>query len=140
MLKFNSDDPIESYYVLLESFTYDQVLFIVGNDLFQSNDIAGNTANGTRLDTEGRFQKTYWTVRKMLCRAIERLKEIAPVKVLIVVGNHDKLSAWTLGDSLDCWFHDDPKVSVDNSPTYRKYFEFGKVLLSDFIWFFHKFL
>ena len=112
-----------------KGFTYDQVLFIVGNDLFHSNDIAGNTANGTRLDTEGRFQKTYWTVRKMLCRAIERLKEIAPVKVLIVVGNHDKLSAWTLGDSLDCWFHDDPKVSVDNSPTYRKYFEFGKVLL-----------
>jgi hypothetical protein len=112
-----------------KGFRYDQVLFIVGQDIFHSNDIAGNTANGTRLDTEGRFQKTYWTVRKLLCRAIERLKQIAPVKVLVVVGNHDKLSAWTLGDSIDCWFHDDPKVSVDNAPTYRKYFQFGKVLL-----------
>jgi hypothetical protein len=112
-----------------KGYVYEQVLLIVGNDIFHSNDQAGNTANGTRLDTEGRFQKTYWTVRKMLCNAIERLKQIAPVKVMVIVGNHDKLSAWTLGDSIDCWFHADPKVSVDNAPTYRKYFEFGKVLL-----------
>jgi hypothetical protein len=120
---------IEQLLELSKGFEFEQILLLVGNDIFHSNDAAGNTANGTRLDTEGRFHKTYWTVRKMLCKVIERLSEIAPVKVPILLGNHDKLSAWTLGDSLECYFEGDPNVVIENAPTYRKYHEFGKVLL-----------
>jgi hypothetical protein len=112
-----------------KGYDYEQVLLVVGNDIFHSNDAEGNTSNGTRLDTEGRFHKTYWTVRKMMCKVIERLTELAPVKVTIALGNHDKLSVWTLGDSLECYFHENPNVTIDNAPVYRKYHEWGKVLL-----------
>lgn len=114
--------------VLLErsaGYEFEQVVFVLGNDLLHANNTDGQTFSGTQLDTEGRFQKTYWTARKVMCAAIERLRQIAPVKVVAVYGNHDKTSLWTLTDSLECFFHDDPRVDVDNQPLYRKYFQWG---------------
>ena len=52
MLKFNSDDPIESYYVLLESFTYDQV-----QEVTQKNYIQGNR-NTHIMDIGGMYWKS----------------------------------------------------------------------------------
>jgi DNA repair exonuclease SbcCD nuclease subunit len=108
-------------------FEYEQVVFIVGNDLLHSNDLESRTANDTVVDSDGRFQKAFWTARKAMCAAIEMLKEIAPVKVIVCVGNHDRFSSWALGDSLECFFHNDPLVQVDNSPTLRKYCQWGEV-------------
>jgi hypothetical protein len=109
------------------AFEYEQVTFIVGNDLLHSNDLESRTANDTIVDSDGRFQKAFWTARKAMCTAIEMLKEIAPVKVIVCVGNHDRFSSWALGDSLECYFHNDKRVSIDNSPTLRKYHKWGKV-------------
>jgi hypothetical protein len=110
-------------------YKYECVLFPIGNDLLHANDAESKTVHGTVVDSEGRFQKTYWTVRKTLVDAIEKLKELGPVKVVTCAGNHDKTAVWTLADSLECWFHKDPDVTVDNSPVYRKYQEWGKVAL-----------
>jgi hypothetical protein len=106
--------------------TYESILLVAGNDYLHANDVQGKTANGTQLDTDCRFQKTYTTARKNLCDAVERLREIAPVKVLACYGNHDKLSMWTLADSVECYFAKDPRVTVDNEPIYRKYHQWGK--------------
>jgi hypothetical protein len=108
-------------------YKYELILFPIGNDLLHANDVDSKTIHGTVVDSEGRFQKTYWTVRKTLVEAIEKLKELGPVKVVTCAGNHDKTAVWTLADSLECWFHSDPDVSFDNSPVYRKYQEWGKV-------------
>jgi hypothetical protein len=110
-----------------KGFKYEKVLFIVGNDLLHSNDLDSKTANGTIVDSDGRFQKAYVTARKAMVAAIERLRSIAPVHVLVCVGNHDRFSAWTLGDSLESWFHNDPDVVIDNGPALRKYFQWGDV-------------
>jgi hypothetical protein len=115
--------------VLLErakGYEFESVLFVLGNDFLHSNDVLGHTAHGTVLDTEGRFQKTYWTARKTMCAVIERLREIAPTKVAVIYGNHDKNSVWTLADSLSCYFHGDDRVEIDNQPIYRKYYQWGK--------------
>jgi hypothetical protein len=108
-------------------FKYEKVLFVVGNDLLHSNDLDSTTANGTVVDSDGRFHKAYTTARKAMVAAIERLRVIAPVHVLVCVGNHDRFSAWTLGDSLESWFHNDPDVTIDNGPSLRKYYEWGQV-------------
>jgi hypothetical protein len=108
-------------------YKYELILFPIGNDLLHANDVDSKTVHGTVVDSEGRFQKTYWTVRKTLTEAIEKLKELGPVKVVTCMGNHDKTAVWTLADSLECWFHSDPSVTFDNSPMYRKYQEWGRV-------------
>lgn len=100
---------------------YDKVIYVVGNDLLQSDDPEGRTTSGTQVDCDGRYHKTFRTVRNMITRSIEMLRRIAPVHVVMVSGNHDSLSVWHLGDSLECYFHKYKDVEIDNAPRARKY-------------------
>jgi len=112
-----------------KGYKYDQVVFVVGNDLFNSDNLEDQTTRGTRVTTDGRYYKTFWKVRKTITACIERLRQIAPVRVVMVSGNHDQQSVWHLGDSLECYFHKYTDVEIDNEPTLRKYFQHGKVML-----------
>lgn len=113
----------------VKHFKFDLVLFIVGNDLLNSDDTEARTTKGTVVSTDVRYQKTFVIVRKTITSCIERLREIAPVKVMMVSGNHDQLSVWHLGESLECVFAKYKDVEIQNDPTYRKYHEHGEVML-----------
>lgn len=113
----------------VSQFSFDEILFVVGNDLLNSDDIEGRTTKGTNVSNDGRYHKTFATVRNLMIECIERLRTVAKVKVVMVAGNHDSLSVWHLGDSLECYFHNYKDVEIDNSPRYRKYHRFGNVML-----------
>jgi hypothetical protein len=106
-----------------------EILFVCGNDLFNSDSPENTTTSGTAVSTDGRFFKTFRSTRQMIVQAIERLRQVAKVQVLICGGNHDRQSCYHLGDSLECYFHNDPQVVVNNLPAPRKYVEWGNVLL-----------
>lgn len=110
-------------------YEYDEILYVVGNDILNSNDAENMTAHGTIVTTDGRYHKTFWKVRSTVVSVIEKLRQIAPVRVMMVYGNHDTLAAWHLGDSLECYFHAHKDVVIDNQPTYRKYYQFGLCML-----------
>lgn len=112
-----------------KSYRFDEVLFIVGNDLLQADDTESRTTSGTVVTTDGRYQKTFRTARAAVIKAIEKCRELGPVKILVVPGNHDYLSAWHLGESLDIYFSRQgcEDVTVENEPTPRKFHQFGKV-------------
>lgn len=112
-----------------KGFAFRQVLFPVGNDLLNADNKQNTTTRGTIQDSDSRYQKSFGIVRRMIARAIDRLREIAPVTVLMIPGNHDTLAVWHLGDSLECFFHQTPNVTVDNAPTSRKYHQFGTTML-----------
>jgi hypothetical protein len=106
---------------------FNNILFVVGNDILNSDDIEGRTTSGTYVSSDARYHKTFSAVRSTQVRAIEKLRKIAPVKVITVQGNHDQLSCWHLGDSLECYFHNYADVEIDNLPRQRKYHEHGLV-------------
>lgn len=110
-------------------YKFESILYIVGQDMLNSDNIEGRTTAGTPVDNDGRFHKTFVAVRQMNIEAIEKLKTIAPVKVVTMGGNHDRLSTWMLGDSLQMYFINDASVEVDNTPLPRKYHQFGKNML-----------
>lgn len=109
-----------------KSYKFDQVLFVVGNDLIHSDDIQGRTTKGTSVDCDTRYYKTFEIVRETITICIEKLRKIAPVVVKMVQGNHDTLSVWHLGDSLSAIFSQYDDVVIDNEPTYRKYHQWGQ--------------
>lgn len=111
------------------AYKFDEILFVVGNDLFNSDNMEGETTKGTKVTTDIRYHKTFSRVRTAVVKAIERLREIAPVRVVMVYGNHDQLASWHLGDSLQCYFHKYTDVTIDNVPRYRKYIQYGNVML-----------
>jgi hypothetical protein len=110
-------------------FDFELVVLPIGNDLLHSDTKRGTTTAGTPLDMDSRFQKSFVIARRMMTRAIDRLRQVAPVKAVIVPGNHDTLSSWCLGDSLECRFHNTPDVEIDNAPTMRKYVQFGRCMI-----------
>jgi hypothetical protein len=112
-----------------EHYPVAEIIYVVGNDLFNSDNEENTTTSGTVVSTDGRFFKTFRVVRQMVVRAITRLRQVAKVQVIVCPGNHDRQTAYHLGDSLECYFHNDPMVSVNNLPNPRKYIEFGNVLL-----------
>lgn len=108
---------------------FDEVLFVIGNDLLNADDIEGRTTAGTYVSTDARYHKTFVATRTMIIKAVERLKSVGRVKVLPVYGNHDRLSSWHLGDSVEMYFRNDSNVEVDNRPRTRKYHQHGNVML-----------
>jgi hypothetical protein len=133
---YNTKIAVETYRKALDSllelasgYKFDRILLGVGNDLLHTDNVQGTTYSGTKVDTDTRYHKTYRVVRKMLSESIEKLRLIAPVTVKLVPGNHDTLSVFTLGDSLECTFDKYPDVDVDNGPSLHKTFEWGDVFL-----------
>lgn len=106
-----------------------KILLPVGNDFFNVDGKESATAGGTPQDEDGRWQRTFVEGRKLLVETIDRLREVAPVEVLIVPGNHDTERSFYLGETLACWYHRDKEVEINNAPTTRKYVLWGSVLL-----------
>ena len=57
------------------------------------------------------------------------LKEKAPVDIIVVSGNHDYERMFYAGDVLAGWYRNDANVTVDNTYSSRKYYEYGQNML-----------
>ena len=115
---------IESYGMGFES-----VLFPIGQDFFHIDNKDETTTRGTHVDTDGRWQKIYETGISCLVWAIESLRELAPVHVIYVPGNHDEMLAFFATLHVDAYFRETKSVIVDTSPTPRKYHRYGQNLI-----------
>ena len=65
-------------------FNVSKIVFPFGNDFFQIDNEQNTTTAGTRQDTDSRFKKILREGRKLVIDTIEKLREIAPVDVVIV--------------------------------------------------------
>jgi len=111
------------------AFKFSRIVLPIGNDYLHADTKSGTTTAGTPLDMDTRWHKTYVAGRKLMVESIERLREIAPVTVVVIPGNHDTHATFCIGDSLECWFHNTPDVDIQNQPSPRKYHQHGKVML-----------
>jgi hypothetical protein len=112
------------------AFKYNRILFPIGNDFFNSDTIWNTTTHGTFQDEDTRYQKTFAAGIKLLVDSINLLKQTGvPIDILIIAGNHDFERSYYLGSVIEAWFNKDPQVTVNNNPSPRKYYRYGKVLL-----------
>jgi hypothetical protein len=107
----------------------EEILLPLGNDLLHIDGITPATTSGTPQDADGRYHKIVEVSEMAAIRAVERLRQIAPVKALHVPGNHDRTASWHLCRTLWAWFSNADDVEVDCSPTMRKYHRYGSTLI-----------
>ena len=107
---------------------FEEVVIVIGNDLMNSDNREGFTTGGTQQRNDSRYQKSMQIVRRMMTRTIETARQIAPVRAVIVPGNHDALTMWHLGESLECTFDKVPDIVVDNEPNLIKFHRYGENL------------
>ncbi len=105
--------------------TIERILLPVGNDFINVDYKTNTTTAGTPQSCDSRFGKMLQVAKKLLIDTINMLLTIAPVDVVIVPGNHDEQTMFTLGEILDAWYHTTPDVTIFNSPALRKYYQYG---------------
>jgi hypothetical protein len=110
-------------------FPISKIVLPFGNDFFQIDNEQSTTTAGTPQDVDSRFKKILREGRKIVIETIEKLKNFAPVDVVIVTGNHGELSEFILGDLLEVKYENDKNVNVNNAAASRKYYSFGKNLI-----------
>lgn len=116
-------------YFLGKAGDYEKILFPIGQDFFHIDNVDNSTTSGTRVDTDGRWEKIFALGLEFLVEALAELRRIAPVDVFYVPGNHDKLLSYCAVEALGLGFRNDPAVTVDTGPTARKYRQFGRNLI-----------
>lgn len=107
----------------------DRILFPIGNDFFHADSKEAKTTAGTQMDLDTRWAKLIDTGLAMHQWAIDQMRRIAPVDVIVVPGNHDEHTMWMMGKWLGMLYRNMPMVHIHNEPKLRKYYRWGKTLL-----------
>lgn len=114
----------------VEKYQFNKIIFCIGGDMLNGDNISGSTTKGTPQDSDLLYFDAVEKLYAMTIRAIDTLKQKSPVNVIYISGNHDKLSGYKLAKFIDAWFRHDNNVIVDYSPLPRKYVKFGKTLFA----------
>ena len=101
----------------------------IGNDGMNSEGIRRTTTKGTPQEESAGWKDTFRGYWQLITTAVNYLKEKAPVDIIVVSGNHDYERMFYAGDVLAGWYRNDANVTVDNSYSSRKYYEYGKNML-----------
>jgi hypothetical protein len=127
-------NAIEHLLYRAQGYHVDKILFIVGQDLLNSDGDwpIPSTTKGTPQFNTNYHIDMYRAARKLLIKCINYLYEIAPVHVMVVPGNHDRESVMHLGDMLELYYENNKNVKVDNSDCQMKMLVYGKnMIISD---------
>jgi hypothetical protein len=102
-----------------------------GGDLLHSDTNENKTAkSGNALQVDGRYQKILFAACRLMVKATElALHKHEKVTVRILQGNHDEHSSFAVAYFLLAWFRNEPRVTIDCSPSIYFWYEFGKVLI-----------
>jgi UDP-2,3-diacylglucosamine pyrophosphatase LpxH len=100
-------------------------------DVFHANDQSNVTpGHKHQLDVDSRFVKVLGigieTYRHAIIRALQKHERVI---VRFVAGNHDPQAIWALAFTIQAFFSDNTRVTVDLSPSKFWYYKFGKVLI-----------
>lgn len=112
-----------------EGLDIERILLPIGNDGMNSEGLRQSTTKGTPQHDSAGWKQTFRGYWNLMVRAIDYLKTIAPVDVIVISGNHDYERMFYAGDVLAGWFQNDDNVTVDNSEESRKYYEYGANML-----------
>lgn len=107
----------------------EKILMPISNDFFHFDTISQTTTAGTPQDSDMRWPKLYGVGVEMLVISIDQFRGIAPVEVILIPGNHDRMTGYYAITYLYAWYRNNEDVNVQVDPKTRKYFEHGASLI-----------
>jgi len=107
---------------------FEEIIFVVGNDFLNSDNLTGTTTAGTIQDNDSFWFEMFDKAIELIISGTLSLLEISKVKIVNVVSNHDHQSMYGVMKAVQYYFKDNENVTVDVSQLPRKYYRLGKVL------------
>lgn len=106
------------------------IVAFLGDFLHYDSMEAVTPTNGNSLDTDTRYPKMVQASVRTMRRVIDMaLAAHAKVHVIVEIGNHDLSSSIFLTECLRVAYENEPRLTIDTSPSHYHYFRFGKVLI-----------
>lgn len=120
--KQTQDDTME----LIQSRHWEEILFIIGQDMFHNENFRGQTSSGTVIEKVD--VPAAWRDAKQFYfpLVVEALGKSNNVKIVYSKGNHDETMSWSFVQMLIEKF---PEVQFDDSFVERKIHTFGEVFI-----------
>ena len=109
--------------------TPDYWVITCGSDMLHVDNYQGTTQKGTPMDTDVDAVDMMSIAYRTMEYLVLHLQSYAPVKVVAMTGNHDRLLSGLLGMMIDARFHDDSNVEVLDGSRGSAYIRYGKSLL-----------
>lgn len=108
-----------------------QAVVVNLGDLYHRDGALAETPRSRHpLDVDGRFMKMFRVGVMVMRRCIESaLEKHDRVHVISAAGNHDESTAQALAVALSIAYENEPRVTVDLSPSVFYYYRWGRVLL-----------
>lgn len=108
---------------------FEEILWFFGHDWLHCDNLQHTTTQGTSQPESDSYQTIYRIGFDLAVETVNVLKEIAPVVVPVIPGNHDRVSCMTMGLALEAYFHNDENVTIDASTSPYKFWKYGVNLI-----------
>jgi hypothetical protein len=127
-------DGVSGLLAKAKPFGISKIVFVIGNDILNSDTPRGTTTSGTPQDNAGPWWEAFTEARKCLVAGIEQCALVADVHVIYCPSNHDWTAGFQLADAIYCWFHNHPNVHFGGDHrnvtiAHRKYVSYGRAVL-----------
>lgn len=132
--KRSFDDAIKQYletvdYLTLKaysSFLVDEIVYVIGNDLFDSDTYYSETTDGTQQHSNVMYDESYERIFDMQVKAIGKMKQFCnKLHIKFVPGNHDRTKGYFLVHALEVYFKSDKNIIFDRAATNTKVYTYG---------------
>jgi len=101
---------------------FKKIYVAILSDIFHYDTINKTTTAGTIVTTNGMTAyETFDLGLTTLITALQKISDIAPIEVIFIPGNHDRLSGYTLMKALEAYFRNNKNVEFDTGHKSRKH-------------------
>ena len=106
-----------------------EIIVGVGSDFFNADTYTGTTTQGTPQDNDGNMSDILTTGCELMTTYIDLLRQVAPVKLVLMGGNHDQLLSVSLHIYLQAWYRNCEAITTLRSAKHRQYIMYENNLL-----------
>lgn len=109
----------------------DRIVLATGSDWFHIDNDSGGTTRGTPMGTSSCASPADILISgcELAVRHIDLLRQVAPVDVVFMAGNHDRFSALTLALYLRATYANVDDCVVHLTPKTRHYYSYGNTFI-----------
>jgi hypothetical protein len=105
-------------------FDIDKILFVIGNDVLNTDNLTKSTTKNTPQDTDVSWFEAFKIAKNCYVECIELCLSIADVDVIHCPSNHDFMSGCLLAETVSTHFRLSKNITFNTSPAYRKFYQY----------------
>tara|TARA_R100001594_G_scaffold101287_1_gene135849 strand:- start:5754 stop:7001 length:1248 start_codon:yes stop_codon:yes gene_type:complete len=106
------------------------IYLALGGDGLTIDNQGKTTTRGTLQDVDGVPEELAWSWVELCRDYVDLLRQLAPVRLFVVPGNHDYYTATLLRAAMKGWFSLAKDVTVEESYSNRQYTQYGSSLIT----------